>query len=158
MYKVQLLTMGSGCEPLTPDDIAEVIVFAAGRRENVIIADTLIFPNHQVSESVLELHVADAFRLLRLLCTRSRESTLTKSHRPEPEEHCIRSQSDPRCRSVHTNEDEFHLNLFCANANREPFDKAGAVAQLLQCRSSNRWTNLACCRAENIRGRCGAMV
>lgn len=39
----------AGCEPLTPDDIAEVIVFAAGRRENVVIADTLIFPNHQVS-------------------------------------------------------------------------------------------------------------
>jgi len=35
------------CEPLTPDDIAEVIVFAAGRRENVVIADTLIFPQHQ---------------------------------------------------------------------------------------------------------------
>ena len=38
----------AGCEPLTPDDIAEVIVFTAGRRENVVIADTLIFPNHQV--------------------------------------------------------------------------------------------------------------
>jgi hypothetical protein len=38
----------SGCEPLTPDDIAEVIVFAAGRRENVVLADSLIFPNHQV--------------------------------------------------------------------------------------------------------------
>ena len=40
-----------GCEPLTPDDIAEVIVFAAGRRENVVLADTLIYPNHQVSNS-----------------------------------------------------------------------------------------------------------
>lgn len=38
----------AGCEPLAPADIAEVIVFAAGRRENVIIADALIFPNHQV--------------------------------------------------------------------------------------------------------------
>lgn len=38
----------SGCEPLTPDDIAEVIVFAVGRPENVVVADTLIFPNHQV--------------------------------------------------------------------------------------------------------------
>jgi hypothetical protein len=43
-----LIPNASGCEPLTPDDIAEVIVFAAGRRENVVIADTLIFPNHQV--------------------------------------------------------------------------------------------------------------
>ncbi|KAL4943272.1 hypothetical protein BDV06DRAFT_190413 [Aspergillus oleicola] len=39
----------ANCEPLTPDDIAEVIVFAAGRRENVVIADTLIFPSHQAS-------------------------------------------------------------------------------------------------------------
>ncbi|KAL9096274.1 MAG: hypothetical protein Q9163_006447 [Psora crenata] len=40
-----------GCEPLTPDDIAEVVVFNAGRRENVVIADTLIFPNHQASST-----------------------------------------------------------------------------------------------------------
>lgn len=38
----------SGCEPLTPEDIAEIVVFNAGRRENVVVADTLIFPNHQV--------------------------------------------------------------------------------------------------------------
>jgi short-subunit dehydrogenase len=38
-----------GVEPLTPDDIAEIVVFAAGRRENVVVADTLVFPNHQVS-------------------------------------------------------------------------------------------------------------
>ncbi|TAQ91593.1 hypothetical protein B7494_g106 [Chlorociboria aeruginascens] len=37
----------TGCEPLTPDDIAEVIVFAVGRRENVVIADTLVYPSHQ---------------------------------------------------------------------------------------------------------------
>ena len=43
-----LLMIHSGCEPLTPDDIAEIIVFAAGRRENVVLADTLVFPNHQV--------------------------------------------------------------------------------------------------------------
>ncbi|RAO69773.1 uncharacterized protein BHQ10_005785 [Talaromyces amestolkiae] len=39
--------MSSGVEPLTPEDIAEVIVFTAGRRENVVIADTLIYPSHQ---------------------------------------------------------------------------------------------------------------
>ncbi|KAL8733413.1 MAG: hypothetical protein Q9181_003598 [Wetmoreana brouardii] len=43
----------SGCEPLTPDDIAEVIVFTAGRRENVVVADTLIFPNHQAAATVM---------------------------------------------------------------------------------------------------------
>ncbi|KAF2029634.1 NAD(P)-binding protein [Setomelanomma holmii] len=42
-----------GVEPLTPDDIAEVVVFAAGRRENVVIADTLIFPNHQAAATVM---------------------------------------------------------------------------------------------------------
>jgi len=42
-------------EPLTPNDIAEVIVFAAGRRENVVLADSLIFPNHQVSDQALFL-------------------------------------------------------------------------------------------------------
>lgn len=41
----------SGCDPLTPDDVAEVIVFAATRRENVVVADTLLYPNHQVSGS-----------------------------------------------------------------------------------------------------------
>jgi 3-hydroxy acid dehydrogenase/malonic semialdehyde reductase len=43
----------AGCEPLTPDDIAEIVVFTAGRRENVVVADTLVFPNHQVSCSML---------------------------------------------------------------------------------------------------------
>ena len=42
------MMIGSGCDPLSPDDVAEMIVFAAGRRENVVIADTLMFPNHQV--------------------------------------------------------------------------------------------------------------
>jgi len=37
----------AGVDPLTPEDIAEVIVFTAGRRENVVIADALIFPSHQ---------------------------------------------------------------------------------------------------------------
>lgn len=69
-----------GCEPLTPDDIAEIVVFAAGRRENVVIADTLIYPNHQVSvfASSKNIHVdlARADRLTRLElvpCTRKHE-------------------------------------------------------------------------------------
>lgn len=37
----------AGVEPLTPEDIAEVIVFAAGRRDNVVIADTLIYHKNQ---------------------------------------------------------------------------------------------------------------
>ncbi|KAF2672510.1 NAD(P)-binding protein [Microthyrium microscopicum] len=43
----------ANCEPLTPEDIAEVIVFAAGRRENVVIADTLVFPSHQAGPNHL---------------------------------------------------------------------------------------------------------
>ena len=42
-----------GCEPLTPDDISEVVVFAATRRENVVVADTLVFPNHQASATIM---------------------------------------------------------------------------------------------------------
>ncbi|KAF3038984.1 hypothetical protein E8E12_003417 [Didymella heteroderae] len=38
-----------GCDPLTPDDIAEVIVFAASRRENVVVADSVLYPNYQAS-------------------------------------------------------------------------------------------------------------
>ncbi|EPS36742.1 hypothetical protein H072_9734 [Dactylellina haptotyla CBS 200.50] len=37
----------AGVEPLTGEDIAEIVVFVAGRRENVNIADTLVFPSHQ---------------------------------------------------------------------------------------------------------------
>ncbi|KAI9752961.1 MAG: hypothetical protein M4579_005392 [Chaenotheca gracillima] len=43
----------ANCEPLTPEDIAEVVVFTAGRRENVVIADTLIFPSHQAAATVM---------------------------------------------------------------------------------------------------------
>ncbi|KAK0627688.1 hypothetical protein B0T14DRAFT_513127 [Immersiella caudata] len=43
----------AGVDPLTPDDIAEVVVFVAGRRENVVVADTLIYPNHQAGAGVL---------------------------------------------------------------------------------------------------------
>ncbi|KAJ4293491.1 hypothetical protein N0V90_008774 [Kalmusia sp. IMI 367209] len=41
----------AGCDPLTPEDVAEVIVFAAGRRENVVIADTLLYPSYQASST-----------------------------------------------------------------------------------------------------------
>jgi 3-hydroxy acid dehydrogenase/malonic semialdehyde reductase len=42
-----------GCEPLTPEDVAEIVVFSAGRRENVVVADTLVFPNHQAAATVM---------------------------------------------------------------------------------------------------------
>ncbi|KAK0629955.1 hypothetical protein B0T17DRAFT_527099 [Bombardia bombarda] len=43
----------AGCEPLTPEDIAEVVVFCATRRENVVVADTLVYPSHQGGAGVL---------------------------------------------------------------------------------------------------------
>lgn len=45
--------INSGCEPLTPEDVAEIVVFAAGRRENVVLADTLIYPSHQAGVSAM---------------------------------------------------------------------------------------------------------
>ncbi|KAK3047035.1 hypothetical protein LTR09_011549 [Extremus antarcticus] len=36
-----------GVTALTGEDIAETVVFAAGRPENVVLADLLVFPNHQ---------------------------------------------------------------------------------------------------------------
>lgn len=45
--------MDSGCDPLTPEDIAEIIVFMAGRRENVVVAETMVYPNHQASAGVM---------------------------------------------------------------------------------------------------------
>jgi 3-hydroxy acid dehydrogenase/malonic semialdehyde reductase len=50
---VLLTTVCRGVEPLTPEDIAEVVVFVAGRRENVVVADTLIFPSHQAGAGVM---------------------------------------------------------------------------------------------------------
>jgi 3-hydroxy acid dehydrogenase/malonic semialdehyde reductase len=41
-----------GVEPLTPEDVAEVIVFAASRRENVVVADVLLYPSHQVCDGL----------------------------------------------------------------------------------------------------------
>ncbi|GAB7366412.1 hypothetical protein MBLNU230_g8209t1 [Neophaeotheca triangularis] len=43
----------AGCEPLTGDDIAEIVVFTASRRENVVVADSLIFPNHQAGATTM---------------------------------------------------------------------------------------------------------
>lgn len=66
MYrKSKILIMYSGCEPLTPEDIAEIIVFAAGRRENVVVADTLVFPSHQVRHPhiLVDVSTDDFYRL-----------------------------------------------------------------------------------------------
>ena len=43
----------AGCEPLTADDIAEAVVFTVGRRENVVVADSLIFPDHQAGATTM---------------------------------------------------------------------------------------------------------
>ncbi|PFH59122.1 hypothetical protein XA68_12788 [Ophiocordyceps unilateralis] len=51
--KAKAAAVYAGCEPLTPEDVAETIVFAAGRRENVVIAESLLFPNHQAAAQIL---------------------------------------------------------------------------------------------------------
>ena len=51
--KAKAAAVYAGCDPLTPEDIAEIIVFAVGRRENVVLADSLVFPNHQASATIL---------------------------------------------------------------------------------------------------------
>lgn len=43
----------AGVTPLTPDDIAEIVVFSATRPENVVIANTLVFPSHQAGAGIL---------------------------------------------------------------------------------------------------------
>ena len=73
-----------GVTPLYGEDIAETVVFCAGRNENVVIADMLVFPNHQVSrdparggrEDVFEGAQTDVLlssRLRRQLCIGNRE-------------------------------------------------------------------------------------
>lgn len=78
-----------GCEPLTPDDIAEIVVFTAGRRENVVVADTLVFPNHQVSprDSIVTYVIADSK-------VRRRRRSCTGSRRPRPDLRCIGGSDD----------------------------------------------------------------
>ncbi|OQD89683.1 hypothetical protein PENANT_c002G10830 [Penicillium antarcticum] len=43
----------TGVEPFTGDNIAEIVIFSAGRSKNVVIAATLVFPNHQAAASIL---------------------------------------------------------------------------------------------------------
>ena len=90
-----------GVTPLTPDDIAETIVFAAGRPENVVIADMLVFPNHQVSRSVSCCHVSDTDEWQRQqlwLCIGDRKHKCKADnlvHRQQPQS-CIESLQYPR--------------------------------------------------------------
>lgn len=41
----------TGVTPLTAEDIAELVVFAATRKQNTVIAESLVFPNHQAGSS-----------------------------------------------------------------------------------------------------------
>ncbi|OAQ96551.1 hypothetical protein LLEC1_02350 [Akanthomyces lecanii] len=46
----------AGMEPLTPQDIAEVIVFNVTRRQNVVVADSLIFPTVQAGTGAANMY------------------------------------------------------------------------------------------------------
>lgn len=43
----------SGTEPLVAEDIAEIIVFALSRRQNTVIAETLVFPSNQAGAAAI---------------------------------------------------------------------------------------------------------
>ena len=74
---------------MTPDDIAEVVVFTAGRRENVVIADTLIFPSHQVSHIYShdpdEVIILTMVRLPQDKCTGSLHNARLRKEKTETE-------------------------------------------------------------------------
>ena len=104
-----------GVTPLTPDDIAETIVFSAGRPENVVIADMLIFPNHQVSWpfSMLSKHWTDDLdRQPRLSCTGSSRSRnrADGAHRLQPPS-CTkdRQRQGQRCRDCTAYSRDMHV-------------------------------------------------
>ena len=50
-------TAYTGMEPLTPDDVAETIIFAATRRENFVIAEMVLLPKAQASTMVIKRDV-----------------------------------------------------------------------------------------------------
>jgi 3-hydroxy acid dehydrogenase/malonic semialdehyde reductase len=94
-----------GVEPLTGEDIAEVVVFAAGRRENVVLADSLVFPNHQVSEIVAVDRaggyvtiVLTLIRLPRRLCIgRRRNECVERECRYDDVVECIKIHKSGAC-------------------------------------------------------------
>ena len=43
----------TGIDALTPDDIADAVVYAATRPENVVVADLILLPNKQASAMVM---------------------------------------------------------------------------------------------------------
>jgi 3-hydroxy acid dehydrogenase/malonic semialdehyde reductase len=43
-----------GIEALTPDDVADAVLYAASRRENFVVAEMILVPRHQASAMVIE--------------------------------------------------------------------------------------------------------
>lgn len=84
-----------GVTALTGEDIAETVVFAASRPENVVVADMLVYPNHQVRFSFLPL-VVSFFSGLCLVWTRA---DLDFCKRPRHRS-CIESRRTPRLISL----------------------------------------------------------
>lgn len=131
-----------GVDPLTPDDIAEVVVFAAGRKENVVLADSLIFPNHQVRPpfsfvptECWALHCEGEGKLTGL---RLRQQSCTDGHeedecltinRPEPEEPCTGDQClRPRYKAVNKPYKRKKVYIDENHISRQPKAKAKAIS------------------------------
>lgn len=97
-----------GVTPLSGDDIAETVVFAAGRPENVVIADMLVFPNHQVCvisalAKKMEADVSDE-RLQLELCTgnhRKRSNNLLGQRGRHAQETAANNVKDVKLDIVH---------------------------------------------------------
>lgn len=51
--KSQADAVYTGTDPLSAEDIAEIIVFALSRRQNTVIAETLVFPSHQAGAGAI---------------------------------------------------------------------------------------------------------
>ncbi len=51
--KVKAKSAYTGMKPLTPDDVAETIIFAATRNENFVIAEMVLLPKAQASTMVI---------------------------------------------------------------------------------------------------------
>jgi len=64
LLEAAVLTRERGCDPLSPDDVAEVVVFACSRRENVVVADSLLYPTYQVSRDEVLMNTANIIGII----------------------------------------------------------------------------------------------
>jgi NADP-dependent 3-hydroxy acid dehydrogenase YdfG len=52
--KKRAKTVYTGIQPLTADDVADAIIYAATRAENVVVAEMMLLANKQASSTVIQ--------------------------------------------------------------------------------------------------------